>query len=111
MGESNVSIDPQGVSNGISQFQATADGLQTTWDAAVAKINAMNGAAPWGTDDAGSGFVKQWTTDKGDQYAAGGAATVTDLTELAGLVQKAVQASLASDEQQAAEVAKAIADL
>ena len=103
MTESHVHIDPQQASNGLAQWDAGAQSLQERWAEKVQAIQALSGPGTWGTDDPGTTFAGQHA-DSAEQFRTGGQAIVAQVTEVGKDSRTAIEASLASDAEQAGHV-------
>ena len=62
-----TSIDPESVRANAASLEAAAARLDGAWKNLNATISSLNGAHPWGTDDPGKEFNKDYTS--GEQYA------------------------------------------
>lgn len=99
--DSQVSVDAQVVSNGISQWNAASAPLETTWSSKLAEISAMNTAKPWGSDEAGQQFESTYLVESDAACFNETAQPVIDqVTGLGDKVNEAVSLSLGADQEQ-----------
>ncbi|MEI4272835.1 hypothetical protein TEK04_13985 [Klenkia sp. LSe6-5] len=104
MSYDSVRIDPDAAGAALRAWQASADELRRTVTQRSRAIEAAEGARPWGDDASGQQFGPSYLEGAGPARVAA-AALADQCDELGGTVQTAVQASLASDEEQAATLA------
>ncbi|GAB3312968.1 hypothetical protein EK0264_11620 [Epidermidibacterium keratini] len=99
--DSQVSVDAQAVSNGVSQWNTASSPLESTWSTKIAAIAAMNASAPWGGDEAGKQFQTSHLTDSGAGTFKDTAQPVIDqVTGLGDKVSQAASLSLGADQEQ-----------
>lgn len=106
MSYDSVRIDPDAAGAALRAWQASAGELRRTVKLHSDAIEAAEGARPWGGDASGQQFGTSYL--EGAEPSRTAAASVADQFEEVGQsVETAVQASLASDEEQAAALAPA----
>lgn len=101
MADDSVYIDPQQASNGIAQWDAAAGDAQDHWTTKTGEATGFG--SPWGSDAAGQQFLANYGGNELMQNSDV-AGIFKHLVETGKNVRTAIEASLASDEQQASGV-------
>ncbi len=114
MAQDRVELDPQQVANGLGRWDEVAATLRSRWTAINGQIAPLLTEASWGGDEAGSAFRRALMDEmKAGEFAERGVRDTPD--EMGAVVQvervgenvrRAAEASLAADEEQAAEVGR-----
>ena len=104
MADNEVTIEPQGASNGVAQWKAAASTTQSNWDTAISTIAGLQSKAPWGNDTAGAKFAKSF--EEGLKFPTDPVAAkfVQQVVDTGPNVQTALEHSLGSDKTQASKV-------
>ncbi|RBY86109.1 hypothetical protein [Blastococcus sp. TF02A-26] len=103
MSYDEVRVDPAVAAGGVLAWQAAAEALQARVREATSAIESAHGTQPWGGDSAGEQFSGAYL-ESAPTVAQGVPATADQLVELGDGVELAIQRSLDSDAEQAAEV-------
>lgn len=103
MSYDEVRVDPAVAAGGVVAWQAAAEALQARVRDAVTAIESAHGTQPWGGDSAGEQFSGAYL-DSATAVAEGIPVTTGRLVELGDGVELAIQRSLDSDAEQAAQV-------
>jgi hypothetical protein len=101
MSSDSVRIDPDAAGAALRAWQASVDELRSAVRRRSTAIGAAEAARPWGGDAGGQQFGTSYA-EGADPSRAAVVATVDQLEDLGRSVGSAVQASVESDEQQAA---------
>ena len=102
----SVSIDPAQAEKGLSAWDAAEGSLSRTVSDRLAAIAGMEAAKPWGSDSGGQNFEGQGKYPENSQAVANAIRQVSGrIGEQGHGARSAVSRSLASDADQAAEVA------
>jgi len=96
-------LDPDSATAAARKLTGVGIALNTAWAEARAEIERINGIAPWGKDEAGEAFDKNYSQGNSDAGAAkqalkAGDELVTKMKELGPLVQSAIDGTVSSDE-------------
>ncbi len=67
--DNRTAVDPQAALGGASQLTAAGDRLLSRWQSLRAKIDELNHGAPWGKDEVGRQFNKNYL-EGGEQAPA-----------------------------------------
>ncbi|SDP52482.1 hypothetical protein SAMN05660199_04132 [Klenkia soli] len=103
MAHDEVHIDPPVAASGLLAWESSAQILSTAVQARVAAIRSAESAKPWGSDSGGPEFETVYTKGSGPSLDAL-SGTTDHITRLGQQAHQAVDASLASDDEQAAAV-------
>ncbi|MCG5218937.1 hypothetical protein [Streptosporangium sp. KLBMP 9127] len=100
-----VDIRPQALVRGLSRWTTASSDLDGAWQAAVAEVQRLSAAAPWGGDAAGIAFKNAYMLGDGPNIAINsGSEFVSDVGELGSQVRHAVENATGMDAEQARSV-------
>jgi hypothetical protein len=103
MAYDEVFIDPPVAASGLLAWESSAQLLTTAVQARISAIESGQAAKPWGSDSGGPEFEAAYL--EGAQPSLDAVSGTTDqITRLGQQAHQAVDASLASDAEQAAAV-------
>lgn len=93
-------VNPSGAKSGAAEFTSTAESMYSTWSQAASTIRALNGDQPWGHDDPGKEFNKNYLAGEGfaNQALDGGDAVMKKLREIGPGVTSAVDGTVEVDD-------------
>lgn len=96
-------LDPASASAAAKKLTGVGNALDTAWSEVKAEITRLNGTAPWGKDEAGEGFDKNYSKGNSEDSPArqalkAGDELVAKMKELGPLVQQAINGTVDSDE-------------
>ena len=96
-------LDPASASAAARKLTGVGIALDTAWAEVKAEITRLNGAAPWGKDEAGEGFDKNYSKSNSEDSPAlkalkAGDELVAKMKALGPLVQQAINGTVSSDE-------------
>lgn len=94
-------LDPGAVIDGARRLTAAGDTLAATWQSVVARIEALHGDTPWGTDEPGTEFNKNYLA--GDEPPAtatltAGGTLVERLASLGPSIREGAEGTVQADE-------------
>jgi hypothetical protein len=94
MATENTSVNPTQALGGAAQLTRVGDSMQTRWNTLRARIEALNADEPWGNDEPGKQFNKNYL--EGDNPPAksvldGGESMVVAVAKLGEQVREGVQ--------------------
>lgn len=99
-GPNDTFVDPDGARDGARQLDAAGAALARGWAEHAAIISTLNAASPWGTDDYGKEFNKNYL--EGEAPAAdvleGGQVIVGRVQVLGAIALAALAGTVAVDE-------------
>ncbi|PRZ41761.1 hypothetical protein CLV47_108120 [Antricoccus suffuscus] len=104
MANNEVTINPQGASNGVAQWKAAATTTNSNWETSLQKITDLQAKAPWGNDDAGATFAGSYEEGKKFPTDPIAAELVKKVVDTGPNVETALEHSLGSDKSQASKV-------
>ncbi len=96
-------LDPESATAAARKLTGVGIALDTAWKEVRAEIDRLNGAQPWGKDDAGKAFDENYSKGNSDagpakQALKAGDELVAKMKELGPLVQSAINGTVSSDE-------------
>jgi hypothetical protein len=96
-------LDPASASAAARKLTGVGNALDTAWAEVKAEIMRINGTTPWGKDEAGEGFDKNYSKGNSPDSPALKALELGDqmvakMKELGPLVQEAIKGTVSSDE-------------
>lgn len=103
MAHDEVYVDPPVAASGLLAWESSAQILSTAVGDRVRAIRSAEAAKPWGSDSGGPEFETVYTQGSAPSLAAL-SGTTEHIVRLGQQAHQAVDASLASDDEQAAAV-------
>ena len=104
MPDDEIYLDPQTVSNGVADWDASAQTLAASWAAKMGAIKGLHGAAPWGPDSAGEAFLASYDKMGAQTFETDAEPLMTQDAQLAGKVKTAAELTMGADTVQAGQV-------
>jgi hypothetical protein len=80
-------VHPEGASDGATKLTVASEGLYSKFSRLSSKISGLNESSPWGTDQPGKEFNKNYLESSGD----GGAPAATTLDAGKNLIDRVRQ--------------------
>ena len=104
MPDDEIYLDPQTVSNGVSDWGAAADTLKAAWTEKVAAITALNTESTWGPDGPGQQFRASYSESGALDFPATAQPLIDTDAALADKVRTAAELTMGADAVQARQV-------
>jgi hypothetical protein len=98
-----IRLDHESASAGVRRLTGISNGLTSTWASIRAEIAGINAGTPWGDDEAGKNFDKDYSKGNSPEGTAAKALDAGDklvarMKELGPAVQSSVDGTISADE-------------